>query len=110
MKFSFTEEHKLIKKNARDFAQNELLPNVLERDEKKIWPKEAVKKMANLGFLGIMGDPKWGGSGMDPVAYTIAMEEISKVDASAAVVMSVNNSLVCSLIEKFGNDYQKNTF
>ena len=110
MKFNLSQEHELIKKNARDFAENELLPGVIERDEKKIWPKEAISKMSAMGFMGIMVDPKWGGSGMDPIAYTIAMEEISRVDASAAVVMSVNNSLVCSLLEKYGNDYQKEKY
>ena len=110
MKFNLSQEHELIKKNARDFAENELLPGVIERDEKKIWPKDAIKKMSEMGFMGIMVDSKWGGSGMDPIAYTIAMEEISRVDASAAVVMSVNNSLVCSLLEKYGNDYQKEKY
>ena len=110
MKFNLSQEHELIKKNARDFAENELLPGVIERDEKKIWPKDAIKKMSEMGFMGIMVDSKWGGSGMDPIAYTIAMEEISRVDASAAVVMSVNNSLVCSLLEKYGNNYQKEKY
>mgnify|MGYP001210957769 FL=1 len=110
MNFNLTQEHELIKKNAREFAVNELLPGVIERDEKKIWPKEAIEKMSEMGFMGIMVSPKWGGSGMDPIAYTIAMEEISRVDASAAVVMSVNNSLVCSLLEKYGSEYQKEKY
>ena len=110
MNFDLTQEHELIKKNAKEFADKELLPGVLERDENKIWPKEQIKKMAEMGFMGMMVDPKWGGSGMDPISYAIAMEQISRVDASAAVVMSVNNSLVCTLIEKYGNDYQKEKY
>ena len=98
MNFELTQEHRLIQKTAKEFAQNELLPEVLKRDESKIWPKEAVAKMADLGFLGIMVDEKYGGSGMDAISYTIAMEEIAKVDAAASVIMSVNNSLVCSLL------------
>ena len=110
MNFSLTQEHKLLRKNARDFADNELLPGVLERDENKIWPKEEIIKMANMGFLGMMVNEKWGGSGMDPVSYALAIEQIARVDASAAVVMSVNNSLVCSLIEKYGNDFHKKKY
>ena len=87
-----------------------MLPEVLKRDERKIWPKDAVKKMADLGFMGIMVDQKYGGSGMDTISYTIAMEEIAKVDAAASVIMSVNNSLVCSLLSKFGNEFQKNKY
>ena len=94
MNFSLTEEHKMIQQAARDFAQNELLPGVIERDEKQIFPAEQVKKMGELGFMGMMVDPKYGGSGLDTISYVLAMEEISKVDASASVVMSVNNSLV----------------
>ena len=110
MNFNLTEEHILIKNNAKEFADNELLPGVLERDENKIWPKDQVLKMAEMGLLGMMVSPKWGGSGMDPISYIIAMEEIARVDASAAVVMSVNNSLVCSLIEKYGNDFHKEKY
>jgi len=110
MNFKLNEEHKLIQKTAREFAQNELLPEVIKRDESKIWPKEAVLKMADLGFLGIMVEQEYGGSGMDTISYTIAMEEIAKVDASASVIMSVNNSLVCSLLSKFGNKFQKNKY
>ena len=110
MNFDLTQEHELIKKNAKEFADKELLPGVLERDENKIWPKEQIKKMAEMGFMGMMVNPKWGGSGMDPISYAIAMEEISRVDASAAVVMSVNNSLVCALIEKYGDDFQKDKY
>ena len=110
MNFELNEEHRLIQKTSREFAQNELLPEVLKRDEEKIWPKDAVKKMADLGFMGIMVDQKYGGGGMDTISYTIAMEEIAKVDAAASVIMSVNNSLVCSLLSKFGNEFQKDKY
>jgi len=104
MNFTLTEEQQLIQKTAREFALEELAPGVIERDDKKIWPREAVTKMAELGFMGMMVDPQWGGSGMDSVAYSIAMEEIARVDASTAVIMSVNNSLVCHLLEHNAND------
>ena len=110
MKFDFTEEQMLIKKTAKDFADTELAPGATKRDTKKIWPKEQIKKMADLGFLGMMVSPEWGGSGMDAVSYCLAMEEISRADASAGVVMSVNNSLVCYLIEKYGSDYIKENY
>ena len=110
MNFQFTDEQILIRKTARQFANNELAPGVVERDEKKIWPHEAVQKMAELGFMGMMTDPKWDGGGMDTISYTLAMEEISKVDASTGVIMSVNNSLVCYLIEKFGSDFIKEKY
>ena len=110
MKFDFTEEQILIKKTAKDFADIELAPGVIERDDKKIWPKEQINKMADLGFLGMMVSPDWNGSGMDAVSYSLAMEEISRVDASAGVVMSVNNSLVCYLLEKYGSDYIKENY
>src|SRR5256885_3625382 len=93
MNFQLTEEHLMIQKAARDFAQKELLPGVIERDEKMKFPKEQVMKLADLGFLGMMVSPNYGGSGLDTISYVLAMEEISKVDASASVVMSVNNSL-----------------
>ena len=107
MDFNLTEEHLMIQQAARDFAQAELLPGVIERDEHSKFPTEEIKKMAALGFLGMMVDPKYGGSGLDSVSYVIAMTEIAKVDASAAVVMSVNNSLVCAGIEKYCNEEQK---
>jgi alkylation response protein AidB-like acyl-CoA dehydrogenase len=107
MDFSLTEEHKMIQQAARDFAQNELLPGVIERDENQTFPTEQVKKMGELGFMGMMVDPKYGGSGLDTVSYVIAMEEISKIDASASVVMSVNNSLVCWGLQTFGTEEQK---
>jgi len=102
--FELTEEQHLIQKTAQEFADSELVPGAIERDEKKIWPREAVEKMAEIGFMGIMVDPKWNGGGMDSISYTIAMEEISRADASAGVIMSVNNSLVCYLLEKFASD------
>ncbi len=110
MKFELTEEHLMIQKAARDFAQNELLPGVIERDNEQKFPKEQVKMMGELGFLGMMVDPKYGGSGLDTVSYVLAMEEISKVDASASVIMSVNNSLVCWGLEKFGSEEQKQKY
>ena len=110
MDFNLTEEHIMIRDAARDFAQNELLPGVIERDEKQQFPTEQVKKMGELGFLGMMVDPKYGGSGLDTVSYILAMEEISKIDASASVVMSVNNSLVCWGLETFGTEEQKQKY
>jgi alkylation response protein AidB-like acyl-CoA dehydrogenase len=107
MDFKLTEEHLMIQQAAKDFAQTELLPGVIERDEHSKFPKEQIKAMAELGFMGMMVDPKYGGSGLDSVAYVLAMTEIAKVDASAAVVMSVNNSLVCAGIEKYCNEEQK---
>jgi len=107
MDFKLTEEQLMIQQAARDFAQTELLPGVIERDEHSKFPAEAVKKMGELGFLGMMVDPKYGGAGLDSVSYVLAMEEIAKVDASAAVVMSVNNSLVCAGMEKYCSEEQK---
>ncbi len=110
MNFQLTEEQILIQKTARAFADNELTPGVVERDDKKIWPREGVKQMGELGFMGMMVDPKWDGGGMDSISYTIAMEEISRVEASSGVIMSVNNSLVCYLLEKFGSDFLKEKY
>lgn len=110
MNFELTEEHLMIQKAARDFAQNELKPGVIERDEHQTFPAEQVKKMAELGFLGMMVDPKYGGGGMDTISYVLAMEEISKVDASCSVIMSVNNSLVCWGLETFGTEEQKQKY
>lgn len=107
MNFNLTEEQLMIQQAARDFAQAELLPGVIERDNEQKFPHEQVKKMGELGFLGMFVDPKYGGSGLDYVSYVVAMEEIAKVDASAAVVMSVNNSLVCAGLEKYANEEQK---
>ncbi len=110
MDFNLTEEHLMIRDAARDFAQNELLPGVIERDNKQEFPDELVKKMGDLGFLGIMVDPKYGGSGMDTISYVLIMEELSKIDASASVIVSVNNSLVCYGIEAFGTEEQKQKY
>ena len=110
MDFKLTEEQAMIQQAARDFAQTELLPGVIERDENSTFPADAVKKMGELGFLGMMVDPKYGGSGLDSVSYVLAMEEIAKVDASAAVVMSVNNSLVCAGMEKYCSEEQKQKY
>ena len=110
MNFELSEEHIMIRDAARDFAQTELLPGVIERDETQTFPHEQIKKMGELGFLGMMVSPEYGGGGMDTIAYILAMEEISKVDASASVVMSVNNSLVCWGIEKFGTEAQKQKY
>ena len=110
MNFDLTEEHKMIRGAARDFAQNELLAGVIERDEEQLFPKEEVRKMAELGFLGMMVSPEYGGGGMDTISYVLAMEEISKVDASCAVIMSVNNSLVCWGLETYGSEDQKKKY
>ncbi len=110
MRFELTEEHLMIQQAARDFAQNELLPGVIERDSKQEFPAEQIKKMGELGFMGMMVDPKYNGAGLDTISYVLAMEEISKVDASASVVMSVNNSLVCWGLEKFGTEEQKEKY
>ena len=110
MDFNLTEEQSMIRDAARDFARTELLPGVIERDEKQAFPTEQVKKMGELGLLGMMVAPEYGGSGMDTVSYVLAMEEISKIDASASVVMSVNNSLVCWGLEKYGTEEQKQKY
>lgn len=110
MNFNLTEEHLMIRDAARDFAQTELLPGVIERDNKQEFPDELVKKMGELGFLGIMVDPKYGGSGMDTFSYVLIMEELSKIDASASVIVSVNNSLVCYGIEQYGSEEQKQKY
>jgi len=110
MEFSLTEEQLMIKQAARDFAQNELFPGVIERDDKAMKPELQIKRMAELGFLGMMVDPKYGGGGMDTVSYVLAMEEISKVDAACSVVMSVNNSLVCWGLETYGTEAQKQKY
>jgi alkylation response protein AidB-like acyl-CoA dehydrogenase len=110
MNFELTEEQLAVKEAARDFAQTELLPGVIDRDEKQEYPAEQIRKMGELGFLGMMTDPKYNGGGMDSVSYVLAMEEISKVDASCSVVMSVNNSLVCWGLEKYANEEQKQKY
>jgi alkylation response protein AidB-like acyl-CoA dehydrogenase len=110
MHFELSEEHLMIQQAARDFAQNELKPGVIERDEHQKFPAEQIKKLGELGFLGMMVDPKYGGAGLDTISYVLAMEELSKVDASASVVVSVNNSLVCYGLEAFGTEEQKQKY
>ena len=110
MDFSLTEEHIMIRDAARDFANTELLPGVIERDEKQVFPKELVEKMGELGFMGIMTEPKYGGSGMDTISYVLVMEELSKIDASASVIVSVNNSLVCYGLQSYGTEEQKQKY
>jgi alkylation response protein AidB-like acyl-CoA dehydrogenase len=110
MNFELTEEHLAVQQAARDFAKTELLPGVIERDEQQRFPAEEIKKMGELGFMSMMVDPKYGGGGMDSMSYVLAMEEISKIDASASVCMSVNNSLVCWGLETFGTDDQKEKY
>ncbi len=110
MNFQLSEEHLMIKKAARDFAKTECLPGVIERDELQKYPHDQVLKLAELGFMGMMVDPKYGGAGMDTVSYVLAMEEVSKIDASTSVSMSVNNSLVCWGLESFGSEEQKQKY
>jgi len=110
MQFQLNEEHLMIQKAARDFAQQDCLPGVIERDEHQKFPKDQVMKLAELGFMGMMVDPAYGGAGMDTVSYVLAMEEVSKVDASVSVCMSVNNSLVSWGLEAYGNEAQKQQY
>ncbi len=110
MNFDLSEEHIAVKEAARDFAQNVLKPGVIERDNAQRFPEAEIKQLAELGFMGMMVDPKYGGSGMDTLSYVLAMEEISKVDASPSVCMSVNNSLVCWGLEKYGTEEQKQKY
>jgi alkylation response protein AidB-like acyl-CoA dehydrogenase len=110
MHIQLSEEHLMIQKAARDFAQNELKPGVIERDEKQQFPAEQIKMLGELGFMGMMVDPKYGGSGMDTISYVLVMEELSKIDASVSVAVSVNNSLVCWGLETFGNEEQKQKY
>ena len=110
MNFELAEEHLAVQEAALEFAQTELLPGVIERDEKQQFPTEQIRKMGELGFMGMMTAPQYGGGGMDTISYVLAMEEISKIDASASVCMSVNNSLVCWGLEKFGTEEQKQKY
>ena len=110
MDFNLTEEQLMIQKAAREFAQQQCLPGVIERDEKQMVPKDQLLQLADLGFMGMMASPTNGGAGMDTISYVLAMEEISKVDASVSVAMSVNNSLVCWGLENFANDQQKQQY
>jgi len=110
MNFELNEEQKMIRDSAHDFAKSELLSGVIERDEKSIFPKEQIQKMGEMGFLGMMVNEKYGGAGMDTISYVLAMEEISKIDSAASVVMSVNNSLVCWGLETYGSEAQKEKY
>ena len=110
MKFELTQEQKMIKDMTQKFASEELAPESVKRDVEKIWPHKQIKKMSELGLMGMMVDSKWGGTNMDTISYVVAMEEIAKVDASAAVIMSVNNSLVCYIFQKYANDRQKKKY
>ena len=110
MDFLFTEEHEMIRQAARDYAERELLKDVLERDAKGEMPLEHVKNLIELGFFGMMVDPEWGGGGMDTLSYVLAMEELSKADSATSVALSVHNSLVCYGLEKYGSDFQKDKY
>ena len=110
MNFQLTEEHIAVRQAAHDFAKNELLPGVIERDEKMKFPAEQIAMLGELGFMGMMTDPKYGGSGMDTISYVLAMEEISKIDASVSVCMSVNNSLVCFGLQEYCTEEQKQKY
>src|SRR5215210_6092373 len=110
MDFQLSEEHLMIRQAARDFAQNECLPGVIERDEQMKFPREQIMKLADLGFLGMMVSQEYGGAGLDTVSYVLAMEEISKVDASVSVCMSVNNSLVSWGLNEYGSEAQKEQY
>ncbi|WP_031427296.1 acyl-CoA dehydrogenase [Flavimarina sp. Hel_I_48] len=110
MDFSLSEEHQMIRDAAREFAQTELLPGVIERDEKQAFPKELIQKMGQMGFMGMMTPTEYGGGGMDAISYALVMEEISKIDASASVIISVNNSLVCYGLSEYGNEDQKQKY
>lgn len=110
MDFQLSEEHVMIRQAARDFAVTECLPGVIERDDQQKFPKEQMEKLADLGFMGMMVKPEYGGSGLDTISYVLAMEEISKIDASVSVAMSVNNSLVCYGLQEYGNEEQKQAY
>ena len=110
MNFDLTEEQISIRDAAKDFAENEIAPSAVERDLNAEFPAEIVKKLGELGFMGMMASPEWGGACMDTVSYVLAIEEISKVDASVGVIMSVNNSLVCYGLEKWGSDFLKEKY
>ncbi|MCC4213498.1 acyl-CoA dehydrogenase [Leeuwenhoekiella parthenopeia] len=110
MNFSLSEEHEMIRDAAREFAQSELLPGVIERDEKQQFPKELIKKMGEMGFLGMMAPTEFGGGGMDTISYVLVMEELSKIDASASVIVSVNNSLVNYGLAEYGSQEQKEKY
>jgi len=106
----YSEEHELVRNTARKFAEKHLKPGVIERDENAEFPSEQVKMMGELGFMGVMVPERWNGAGMDTISYTLIIEELSRVDASAGVIVSVNNSLVCQIFVNYGNDWQKETY
>ena len=106
----YSEEHELVRNTARKFAEKHLKPGVIERDENAEFPSEQVKMMGELGFMGVMVPERWNGAGMDTISYTLIIEELSRIDASAGVIVSVNNSLVCQIFVNYGNDWQKETF
>ena len=106
----YSEEHELVRNTARKFAEKHLKPGVIERDENAEFPSEQVTMMGELGFMGVMVPESWNGAGMDTISYTLIIEELSRVDASAGVIVSVNNSLVCQIFVNYGNDWQKETF
>ena len=110
MNFNLTEEQALLQENVRRFAREEVAPGAIERDETEQWPAEIIRRLGELGLMGVMVPEQWGGAGMDAVAYTVAMEEIARADASVSVVMSVNNSLVCAILNQFGSDAQKEKY
>src|SRR5690606_31713119 len=110
MIFELTDEQKMIRDAARDFAETELKPGVIERDEQQEFPADQVRKLGELGFLGMMVDPQYNGAGLDSISYVLVMEELSKIDASTSVVVSVNNSLVCYGLEKYGTKAQKEKY
>ncbi|MDP2302602.1 MAG: acyl-CoA dehydrogenase family protein, partial [Ignavibacteria bacterium] len=110
MKFDFTEEQLMIQQTAKEFAEAEIAPSAVERDKNAEFPAEIVKKLGELGFLGMMVSPEYGGAGMDTISYVLAMIEISKIDASVGVIMSVNNSLVCWGLEHYGSDFIKQKY
>jgi len=106
----YSEEHELVRNTARKFAEKHLKPGVIKRDENAEFPSEEVKMMGELGFMGVMVPERWNGAGMDTISYTLIIEELSRVDASAGVIVSVNNSLVCQIFVNYGNDWQKETY
>src|SRR4051812_34483136 len=110
MNVSLTEEQEMIRMAARDFAVSQCLPGVIERDEQQKFPRELIMQLARLGFMGMMVEPEYGGAGLDTISYVLAMEEISKIDASVSVCMSVNNSLVCWGLNEFGTEEQKRKY
>ncbi|MBD3165669.1 acyl-CoA dehydrogenase, partial [bacterium] len=110
MDFRLSEEQEMVRQTARDFARKELAPGVAERDEKHEFPREQVKKLGELGFMGMVVSEEWNGAGFDSLSYVIALEELAKVDPSTQIICSVNNSLICYPLEKFGSDYIKENF